>query len=153
MLPELALSVRQPWAWAILHAGKDIENRTQFAITKGDMRPAAIAIHAGKVMTRADYLEGYETMLGFGIVCPPPATLARGAIVGQVRVTAIVKQHASRWFFGPRGLVLAEARALEAPIAAVGELGFFRWKPAAAEIMPPPARWMTPRPRAADLFG
>ena len=22
-----ALSIRQPWAWAILHAGKDIENR------------------------------------------------------------------------------------------------------------------------------
>ena len=24
-LPELALSVRQPWAWAIIYAGKDIE--------------------------------------------------------------------------------------------------------------------------------
>lgn len=22
-----ALSVRQPWAWAIVHAGKDVENR------------------------------------------------------------------------------------------------------------------------------
>ena len=22
-----ALSIRQPWAWLILHAGKDIENR------------------------------------------------------------------------------------------------------------------------------
>jgi len=24
-----ALSIRQPWAWAILHAGKDIENRPE----------------------------------------------------------------------------------------------------------------------------
>ncbi|MQA14935.1 MAG: ASCH domain-containing protein [Pseudonocardiaceae bacterium] len=23
-----ALSIRQPWAWAILHAGKDVENRS-----------------------------------------------------------------------------------------------------------------------------
>lgn len=27
-LPPLALSIRQPWAWAILCAGKDIENRS-----------------------------------------------------------------------------------------------------------------------------
>lgn len=26
-LHQVALSIRQPWAWAILHAGKDIENR------------------------------------------------------------------------------------------------------------------------------
>lgn len=32
-LPELALSVRQPWAWAIIHAGKDIENRSWQDIT------------------------------------------------------------------------------------------------------------------------
>ena len=29
-LPTLALSVRQPWAWAILHARKDRENRSYF---------------------------------------------------------------------------------------------------------------------------
>ena len=23
-----AISIRQPWAWAILYAGKDVENRT-----------------------------------------------------------------------------------------------------------------------------
>ena len=26
-LPRLALSIRQPWAWAIINAGKDIEYR------------------------------------------------------------------------------------------------------------------------------
>ena len=25
---DIALSIRAPWAWAIFHAGKDIENRT-----------------------------------------------------------------------------------------------------------------------------
>ncbi len=42
------LTVRQPWAWAIIHAGKDIENRsTNIA---GDYR-GPIAIHAAKRCT------------------------------------------------------------------------------------------------------
>jgi hypothetical protein len=32
-----ALSIRQPWAWLILHAGKDIENR--------DRKPRNPALH------------------------------------------------------------------------------------------------------------
>jgi len=24
----IALSIQQPWAWAIIHGGKDVENRT-----------------------------------------------------------------------------------------------------------------------------
>lgn len=49
--PVSALSVRQPWAWAIIYAGKDIENRGHVAIWKGDMKPKRIAIHASKGMT------------------------------------------------------------------------------------------------------
>ena len=26
-LPDIALSVRQPWTWGIIHAGKPVENR------------------------------------------------------------------------------------------------------------------------------
>jgi hypothetical protein len=36
-----ALTVQQPWAWAIFH-GKDIENRTQLWTYRGPL-----AIHAG----------------------------------------------------------------------------------------------------------
>lgn len=38
-----ALSLRQPWAWAILHAGKTIENRTWATRYRGRIR-----IHAAK---------------------------------------------------------------------------------------------------------
>lgn len=38
-----AITVRQPWAWAIAHAGKDIENRSGNTRYRGP-----IAIHAGK---------------------------------------------------------------------------------------------------------
>jgi len=41
-----AISIRQPWAWAILHAGKDVENRTWALPKKYLNRP--ILIHAGK---------------------------------------------------------------------------------------------------------
>lgn len=37
-----ALTVQQPWAWAIMHGGKSIENRTQLWSYRG-----SLAIHAG----------------------------------------------------------------------------------------------------------
>ena len=37
-----ALTVQQPWAWAIMHGGKDVENRTQAWGYRG-----LLAIHAG----------------------------------------------------------------------------------------------------------
>lgn len=37
-----ALTVQQPWAWAIVHGGKDIENRTQAWSYRG-----LLAVHAG----------------------------------------------------------------------------------------------------------
>ena len=39
------LTVRQPWAWAIIHGGKDVENRVRNIA--GDYR-GPIAIHAGR---------------------------------------------------------------------------------------------------------
>ena len=50
-LPTMAISIRQPWAWAIFHAGKDIENRGPMA-SKALFRPGLrVAIHASKGMT------------------------------------------------------------------------------------------------------
>jgi hypothetical protein len=37
-----AITVRQPWAWAIIHGGKDVENRTQAWSYRGPL-----AVHAG----------------------------------------------------------------------------------------------------------
>lgn len=38
-----ALTVQQPWAWAIIHGAKNIENRTALWLYRGQL-----AIHAGK---------------------------------------------------------------------------------------------------------
>lgn len=137
-LPTKALSVRQPWAWAIVHAGKDIENRSAAAVRHG-MRPGPIAIHASKGMTRDEYEFARQFMLSIGITCPRPDNLVRGAIIGAVTVEAIVAESDSRWFFGPRGLVLSDARAVK-PIAASGALGYFDWR--ASGDVETPLPWM-----------
>ncbi len=59
-LPELALSVRQPWAWAIIYASKDIENRSWQAVNHGLRQRGRIAIHASKGMTREEYEDASE---------------------------------------------------------------------------------------------
>lgn len=140
-LPAKALSVRQPWAWAIIHAGKDIENRSWQAVSRGDMKPKRIAVHAAKGMTRYEYESAVSYMEKIGVTCPPPADLLRGGIIGTIAVLEIVKEHPSPWFMGPRGLVLSAPQHCEF-IPSVGALGYFTWKPADPSIVPEPARWM-----------
>jgi len=49
-----AISLQQPWAWAILHAGKDVENRRWNTRYRGP-----IAIHASaKPQTDYDWPRG-----------------------------------------------------------------------------------------------
>lgn len=45
------LTVRQPWAWAIIHGGKDVENRTRNLA--GEHR-GPVAIHAATTLDSAD---------------------------------------------------------------------------------------------------
>src|SRR5690348_2447825 len=47
-----ALSIRQPWAWLILHAGKDIENRDWSTRFRGQ-----VLIHAAKGMTQNEFAD------------------------------------------------------------------------------------------------
>jgi hypothetical protein len=46
------LTVRQPWAWAIIHGGKDVENRVRNVA--GDYR-GPVAIHAGLTWDGSPY--------------------------------------------------------------------------------------------------
>jgi hypothetical protein len=148
-IPEIALSVQQPWAWAITQGGKDIENRSRFAVSKGDMRPRRIAIHASLGMTREDYEDAADFMESLGVTCPRPNMLIRGAIVGVATITAIVSEHSSPWFFGPRGLVLADQCAID-PIPAAGALGFFRWSPSSKPLATPKP-WMVMKPETGAV--
>jgi hypothetical protein len=149
-VPDIALSVRQPWAWALIFGGKDVENRGEMSVQKGGMRAQVgkrIAIHAGKGMTREEYESAAAFMAGIGVVCPAAADLLRGGIIGTAYLASIVNEHISKWFFGPRGLCLIRPEPVPF-IGASGELGMFAWNPSFAPPAPP-ARWMLPEAERA----
>lgn len=139
-IPGTALSVRQPWAWAIIHGGKDIENRSWHAVDRGILRRGRVAIHAAKGITQQEYASARDFMQSIGVNCPPAADLMRGGIIGAVDVVDIVKASSSPWFFGPRGLVLRNPVPCRF-VPAVGQLGFFVWTPSDEVVVETP-RWM-----------
>ena len=154
-LPHIALSVRQPWAWAIVAGFKAIENRSPGSIRSGGMGPGRIAIHAASRMTRDEYEWGAWRLARHGVTAPRPEQLPRRVIIGAVTVTDIVNESDSEWFGGQAGLVLENPVACD-PIPAVGALGYFKWEPSGT--LADPALWMTrwdvPQgdTRTADLF-
>jgi hypothetical protein len=120
-----ALSIRQPWCWAILHAGKDVENRDW----RGAFAPSGeILLHAAKGCGREEYEEASNFIeRACGLRPPPLEQLPRGGIVGAFRITRAVRNEAPSSPWALPGLVhlhLADARALPF-VACRGELGFF----------------------------
>lgn len=107
-----ALSIRQPWAWLILNAGKIIENRTWPTNFRG-----SFLVHAAAGMTRSEW-EGamafVENNFGAAIALTAPRfeELERGGIVGIVDMVACVTVSESRWFMGPCGFELENPRPL-----------------------------------------
>lgn len=117
----LALSVRQPWAWLIIHGGKDVENRDWSTRVRG-----RVLIHAAKGCTIDEYRDGeaFAFDVNLGIRVPPLTTLDRGGIVGSVEIVDCVVSSPSPWFQGKYGFVLRDPRPL--PFRPVrGQLGFF----------------------------
>lgn len=119
--PELfALTVRQPWVHAILHEGKDVENRSW----KRDFR-GWLAIHAAANPSR-------DARFPRGVPTPDLAKLDYSAIVAVARVDDICRSHRSKWFYkAPRGeinygWVLGCVRKLKTPIPCKGALGLWR---------------------------
>lgn len=133
-LPKFALSIRQPWAWAIVHAGKDMENRDWPTRFRG-----RVCIHAAKGMTRGEYDDAncfIQSVLGprdndwlmrwLG-VCAAPDRLERGGIIGVAEIVDCVSYSDSPWFFGHYGFVLRNAQPVDF-IPVKGALGFFDWR-------------------------
>lgn len=122
-LPAMAISIRQPWAWAILHAGKDIENRDWPTKFRGP-----VCIHAAKGCTKEEYHWAAQTIAQIsGKSVPNLHALDRGGIVGVAEITDCACPHPSPWFFGHFGFVLANVRPV--PFVPVrGALGIFDWQ-------------------------
>lgn len=121
-----ALSIRQPWAWLILHGGKDIENRTWRTSLRG-----RILIHASQGMTVDEWEDGVhfaqQARAGRGyppVTMPGPKQIVRGGIVGSVEIVDCVTASDSPWYMGSVGFVLRGPRPLPF-VPLKGRLGIF----------------------------
>lgn len=88
MASPKCLSIRQPWAWAILHVGKTVENRTWQTSYRGPL-----LIHAGQKIDWA----GYELLDSLELPLPDPDTVARGGIIGQMNLMDCIKDAPGPW--------------------------------------------------------
>jgi hypothetical protein len=145
------LTVRQPWAWAIIHGGKDVENRVRNLA--GDYR-GPVAIHAGLSVEEEDSavwdFDEYRDAFSRATAPVRHVVDVRGAILGVVDLVDVhsasviggcgrlrhdcpehgtCRVHCSTWAMGPtadgwfKHLVLANPRPLATPIPFKGALG------------------------------
>lgn len=129
-----ALSVRQPWAWALIHGGKDVENRTWSTPYRGPL-----LIHAGKTpTTEEDWLlvrerwrwtREYAPWLATAETIPHPhvaGAFAYGAIIGHVRLVRAERNYPSEWAAdGAWHWVVADPTPIDPPIPCRGQQGLF----------------------------
>ncbi len=92
-----ALSIRQPWAWLVLHGGKDIENRTWHTKHRGQF-----LVHASAGCTHKQWAEAVSFALEAGLIkhpaeVPPINDLLRGGIIGSVDLVDSVDTSGSAW--------------------------------------------------------
>ncbi len=78
------LTVRQPWAWGIAWAGKNIENRSWLTHYRGPL-----AIHAASSFSRREYEAARDFMLRFGIDPPAPRSLQFGMVLAVTHLSAV----------------------------------------------------------------
>jgi len=128
------ITVRQPWAWAIVHLGKDVENRTRNIA--GSYR-GQVAIHAAS-REASPYNEVAAEVFRLGGQWVFASDL--GAIIGVVDLVNVhhdqdcwhkpwkheVESRCSQWAMEDHHhLELANPRAID-PIPAKGKLGLWR---------------------------
>lgn len=148
-----ALTVLQPWSWAIAHAGKTIENRSRSFAYRG-----LLAVHAG----RAWEPSGGSSPVLKAAFDPHRPAFARGRDIAPwvspvfdagavVAVSSLVGVHLARGCCAPWGhtvplradragspvyhLVLQDTRALPVPVPCRGAQGLWRLPPAVAGLV------------------
>ena len=82
------LSLKQPWLWAILHAGKRIENRVWNTKYRGP-----ILLHAAKGCSRSWYEWSRDWLESAGVLTeplPPIEAMDRGGICARARLVSVI---------------------------------------------------------------
>ena len=113
------ISIRQPWAWAIIHAGKDIENRSWPTKFRG-----RVLVHASKFSSKKAFAEAFDFICPIVDIRNLNVWCRTGGIIGSVEIVDCALVSNSPWFIGPRGFVLRYPRPL--PFTpCTGALGLF----------------------------
>lgn len=132
-LPTKALSICQPWAWAIINTGKDIENRNWATKFRGP-----VCIHASAYKPIQQDVDDFNEVFfrarpaleDRGTICGrycEALSFERGGIIGIAEIVDCVEASENPWFMGRYGFVLANVRPV--PFIPVrGLLGFFNWR-------------------------
>lgn len=121
---RIALSIRQPWAWLIIHGHKDVENRDWPTNYRGQL-----LVHASKTRDQEGHQAALQIAEQLGIDLPPIDTLPLGGIVGEASLHGCVTECDSPWFVGEYGFLLRNARPLPF-VPYRGRLNFFNVDPA-----------------------
>jgi hypothetical protein len=116
------LTLAQPWAYAITHLGKRIENRVWQTYYHGEL-----AIHAG-LSKGSPWRDDYLEMAARFPDLPTFDSLPRGVIVATCRLIFVrpadpPHQDRSRWECGPYCWELCGVDVLVEPIPWVGQQG------------------------------
>ncbi len=126
-LPDVALSIQQPWAWLITYEFKTIENRDTLRNFRGP-----VAIHVGKRIDTScawDLGNGVHpvTMNNFDVRSLLPNEYPVGGIVAVGEIYDCVTESDDPWFVGKYGLKFRNVQPVNF-IPVKGALGFFKWK-------------------------
>ena len=127
-----ALTIRQPWAWAVVHAGKDVENRRWQTSYRGPL-----LIHAAKGDDPGGAARILWTMADPGAFGQPRAAFqARGAIIGMAYLADILTDSPSRWAQPHRfHWILEFPEPVDPPVSCSGMPGLWTPPPAATEAV------------------
>lgn len=147
------LTLKQPWAWLVVHGPKDIENRTwvdrRVALLVQQQLP--FLLHAAAGETGIYYREELAKIATIdpSVVVPPRDELARGALIGRAKIARLLApgdwdpdlarrlRGPHRWHLenpgtpgkGQYGWILKERRALPVPVPCKGTLGLWKLSP------------------------
>ena len=118
-----ALTIYQPWAWAIMEGPKRFENRSWYSRHRGPL-----LIHAGKSRKS---LGAIQFLRDAGHQCPDESDLVFGAILGVVGQVGCVRPSAAIcegdiFAEGPWCHVYRHPRKLSEPVQYRGQQGYFQ---------------------------
>ncbi|MFA6168633.1 MAG: hypothetical protein WC700_18570 [Gemmatimonadaceae bacterium] len=123
-----AITVRQPWVWAMQFAGKDVENRSWKCPPA--MFGTRVAIHASKYWSRAVMRNDVKFVgtLARRIISLPSIYVTLQCSLGCVCGTAeiVPLDETSPWWMGEYGFGLRNMMWLPKPIPCRGALRFWR---------------------------